>query len=57
MLKHLFEIKNLRFIIDDAKQNNTKTLLQRCHLVQLINDDFRHFILTQFKNDTQTVAI
>ena len=57
MLKHLFQVENFRLVVNDAKQDNTETLLQRRHLVQLIDNNFRHFILAQLKNYAQTVTV
>ena len=57
--QHIQQIHDLRLIVDQCQHDHTKSILQLCMLVQLIQNYIGIGILTKFDNyaDTFTVRL
>ena len=57
--QHIQQIHDLRLIVDQRQHDHTKSILQLCMLVQLIQNNIGIGILTKFDNyaDTFTVRL
>ena len=54
MIQDFQKTHNLRLIIDQGKHDHTKGILKLCMLVQLVQNDIRIHISSQFDADTHT---
>ena len=57
ILHHLFEVEQTRLTVNQGNQVHTKGILKLGVLVEIIENDLRHFTALQFYHQTHTVFV
>ena len=57
VLENLFEVEDLRLVVDDGQKNNPKRFLHRGHFIELIDHHFGNLVFFQLHHNPQSLAV